>query len=382
MTDKALLSLYSYCKNENYKGWDNFDGLNSKIFNKSPLYRFSLLRLAWIQFFKRSPINFRKIMLVPKGYNPKGIALYVSGLAFSGKIDEAKLLIDCLKQMVCTNYTRSCWGYNFDWQGRGFFTPVGTPNIVTTVFVGNALLDYFDNTKDNEYLDMAIGGSQFLLENLILFEDKNTLCFGYMPGVNSRVHNVNMLGSAFLARLYQLTKNPKYYEKSKKAMTYAVNALNEDFSWPYREDKSGQFIDNFHTGFNLISLNSWMECTGEYIWEEQLKNAYDYFLDTFWLDSGCPKYYHNALYPIDIHASAQGIVTCLKLAKYDKRSIYLTRKIVTWVIDNMQDHRGYFYYQKTRWYTNKISYIRWSQAWMFYALSMLHSQGLDGNNRD
>ncbi|MFK7779187.1 MAG: hypothetical protein QM501_13860 [Gimesia sp.] len=50
----------------------------------------------------------------------------------------------------------------------------------------------------------------------------------------------------------------------------------------------------------------------------------------------------------------------------------LAEKIAQWAIDNMQDKkRGYFYYQKTRFYTNKIPYIRWSQAWMFYALALL-----------
>jgi hypothetical protein len=60
----------------------------------------------------------------------------------------------------------------------------------------------------------------------------------------------------------------------------------------------------------------------------------------------------------------------------------MARKIAGWAIANMQDEKGYFYYQKGRWITNKIPYIRWSQAWMFYALSLLSQydttfQGLD-----
>jgi len=41
----------------------------------------------------------------------------------------------------------------------------------------------------------------------------------------------------------------------------------------------------------------------------------------------------------------------------------------------MQDIEGFFYYQKWKWYTNKIPYIRWSQAWMFYALAYLIAEG-------
>jgi hypothetical protein len=153
-------------------------------------------------------------------------------------------------------------------------------------------------------------------------------------------------------------------------MTYAVRALQKDYSWTYAEKR--KFIDSFHTGFNLVSLCKWMEYTGDNCWDNELKRAYNYYLDTFWLDNWCPKYYHNSLYPIDIHCSAQGIVTLLKMIAYKNNGIELAEKIAEWAIDNMQDKSGYFYYQKTRFYTNRIPYMRWSQAWMFYALSMLN----------
>jgi len=381
MIESALTRLQNYCRNKSYKGWDLFDGLNSQIFNHSPLYRSRTLRLAWIQFFKRSPINFRKIASVPKDYNAKGLALFVSGLISSGKMEDAETLLDLLKGMTCSGYTGSSWGYNFDWQARAFYVPVGKPNMVTTVFVANAFLDYLstdyadytDKDLERKYLKIAEGACEFILNELVLFEDENKLCFGYVPGEGAKVHNANMLGAALLARVYSLTDNTSYYEKSGKAMAYSLKALNPDYSWPYGELHHHQFIDNLHTGFNLVALKDWMYFTGENVWEEKLKNAYRYFLDTFWLEDGCPKYYHNSLYPIDIHCSAQGIITCLKLSKYDDRSLHMARKIARWAIENMQDERGYFYYQRTRCYINRIPYIRWSQAWMFYSLAYLIS---------
>jgi hypothetical protein len=89
------------------------------------------------------------------------------------------------------------------------------------------------------------------------------------------------------------------------------------------------------------------------------------------MPDGRPKYFHDRLYPIDIHCTAQGIITCLKLEKFDSRSISTALKIAEWAITNMQDETGFFYYQKTRWLTNRIPYMRWSQAWMFVALSLL-----------
>lgn len=387
MLGEALDSIHNYCKKEHYKGWDLFDGLNSKIFKSSPLYRSSLLRLAWIQFFKCSPINLRRIALVPKGYNVKGLGLFASGLVALGKMDEAKRLLDMLEGITCSGYAGISWGYNFDWQARAFYVPVGKPNMVTTVFVANAFLDYIEargrehgaGSKKDKYLDQAIEACEFILNELVVFEDEDRLCFGYIPGEKSRVHNANMLGAALLARVYSFTGNARYYEKSRKAMAYSLKALGPDHSWPYGELDHHRFVDNFHTGYNLVALKDWMDYTGDNTWEEELKNAYGYFLDTFWLEDGCPKYYNNSLYPIDIHCSAQGIVTCLKLKDYDDRSISMARKIAQWAIENMQNKSGYFYYQKTRWYTNKIPYMRWSQAWMFYALCLLKSMETSAN---
>ncbi len=276
--------------------------------------------------------------------------------------------------MACPGYDGICWGYNFDWQARAFYVPVGKPNMVTTVFVANAFFDYFDATGDPNALDTGIGACGFILNHLIQFEDKNSLCFAYIPGEKARVNNANMLGAALLARAYTYSKCVDYLEKSRKAMAYSIAALNPDYSWPYGELHHHQFVDNFHTGFNLVALKNWIDFTGEKEWEEKLIPAYRYFIDTFWLDDGCPKYYHNSLYPIDIHCSAQGIVTCLQLAEYDERSSDLAIKIANWAIENMQDSKGFFYYQKTRFFTNKIPYLRWSQAWMFNAFSLLLSR--------
>jgi hypothetical protein len=375
MIKDALLRLDRYCKAFNYKGWDLFDGLNSTFFKESPLYSSRFLRLVWIQFFKRFPLNLRKIAFVKKGLNPKGLALFASGLIAQNRLNEAKRLLDSLQDMACQGYSGVSWGYNFPWQARAFYVPVGTPNMVTTVFVANAFLDYFEYTGYEEAIDLGRGCCEFILEHLVLYEDENTLCFGYIPGENAKVHNANMLGAALMARVYKFTGDEKYLEKSRKSITYSMRALNPEYLWPYGERDHHRFIDNFHTGFNLVALKQWMDFTGESIWVEQVKHTYQKFLNTFWLENGCPKYFHNQLYPIDIHCSAQGIITCLKLSDYDGRSRVMVEKIASWAIKNMQDKVGYFYYQKTRLCTNKIPYIRWSQAWMFYALALLLAEG-------
>jgi hypothetical protein len=48
-----------------YAGYDPFDSLNSGLIGNTPLGNFKLMRLAWLQFGKRSPINFRPLLGVP-----------------------------------------------------------------------------------------------------------------------------------------------------------------------------------------------------------------------------------------------------------------------------------------------------------------------------
>lgn len=371
---KAFNHLDKFIRQEAFKGWDLFDGLNSEIFRATLLNKSAFLRLVWIQFFKRSPVNFRKIARVPKGYNPKGLALFASGLITLGRIDEGEALLSKLEQISCSGYSGNSWGYNFDWQARAFYVPAGKPNMISSVFAANAFLDFYDKYKNQKALETARQTAVFILNHLILHEDDETLCFGYIPGENARVHNVNMLGACLLARLFSMTGDDELLLKSQKAMAYSMGALNDQNTWPYGERDHHRFIDNFHTGFNLIALKNWMDYTGQPIWRENLEKAYDYYLDTFWMEDGRPKYYNDSLYPIDIHCSAQGIITCLELEEYHKNSRKKAEIIMTWALENMQSSQGCFYYQKTRFFLNTIPYIRWSQAWMFYALAIYLSR--------
>ena len=68
----SFQKLKQYSEKEDFKGWDPYDGLNSKVFQALPYFKnSSLFRLIMIQGFKRSPINFRRLFFVSKHYNVK-----------------------------------------------------------------------------------------------------------------------------------------------------------------------------------------------------------------------------------------------------------------------------------------------------------------------
>jgi rhamnogalacturonyl hydrolase YesR len=111
-----------------------------------------------------------------------------------------------------------------------------------------------------------------------------------------------------------------------------------------------------------------MKFSDDHSFEKHLTKGFEYYIKTFFTDEGIPKYYSNSVYPIDIHSPAQMIITLTKLGKFHEYR-NLAVKILNWTIDNMQSDEGYFYYQINKYFSSRISYMRWAQAWMFYALS-------------
>ena len=91
-----------------------------------------------------------------------------------------------------------------------------------------------------------------------------------------------------------------------------------------------------------------------------------YHLANHFLDDYTPKYFNNKLYPLDIHNYAQGIITFLRFGMGGN-----ARKLALRTVSDMQSEDGYYYYQKHKHLTIKIPYMRWSQAWMYYALSLI-----------
>ena len=58
----------------------------------------------------------------------------------------------------------------------------------------------------------------------------------------------------------------------------------------------------------------------------------------------------------------------LKLNQFKNHEELLERTL-KWTINNMQSKKGYFYYQYRKGLSSKISYMRWSNAFMFNAMA-------------
>src|SRR5437773_1160601 len=66
------------------------------------------------------------------------------------------------------------------------------------------------------------------------------------------------------------TGNREYIEVARSAMEYSCSRQRADGSWWYAEVPKYHWIDNFHTGYNLDSLRSYIEYTGDETWRSNL----------------------------------------------------------------------------------------------------------------
>src|SRR5436190_9254844 len=212
--------LYAYCEAEDFAGHDPFDGLNSVLFQLTPLKHVRLARLAWLQMIKRSPVDLRGVLRVKKGVNPKGVALFAlaelsrfRATDDSVHADNARAFIEQplgtkISGMAPDGRPTTAFGYNFDWQSRHFFAPRGTPAIVPTAFAARALIEAYEAFGDQQHLDTAKDICTFILTELDrTAQADGEISFSYTPVDSSVIYNASLLAGETLARVGAIIAN-------------------------------------------------------------------------------------------------------------------------------------------------------------------------------
>lgn len=374
----ATLSLYHYCESRNWAGIDPYDALNSRIFQALPFLDRRIPRLILTQLLKRSVFNIRSLLLIPSSQNPKALGLFLrsaltlSRLGLIDGVNPIEAIVKDLESLRSRDSKYWCWGYSFPWQTRTLLVPRWTPNLVCTTFVADALLDAYELTRESKYLEMAASSAQFILNDLYWTDGKSVAGFAYpLPSMRNNVHNGNLLGAALLCRVAKNTGETSLIEPALKVARFSASKQFEDGSWMYGEGPNQKWIDNFHTGFNLCALHTIERALETDEFESHLQRGFAFYRKHFFRKDGVAKYFHDRTYPIDVHCIAGSIITLLSLKDIDPASVQLAQKTFQWAMDHMWDDRGFFYYRMLRYCTIRTSYMRWSQAWMFLALSML-----------
>jgi hypothetical protein len=377
----AYDELLSWCRTRDFAGHDPFDALNSRLFQATPLTQSRNARFVWTQLIKRSPIDVRRVVRVPAERNGKGVALFaLAQLARYRRLkteesrQQAKVMLAALLSMKIDGYSGAAWGYNFDWQSRSFFAPRETPTIVATAFAARALVEGGRDLQDFPDLqNEARSICEFIKKDLPRsVENESEVCFSYAPNSNTRVFNASLLAAEVLATVAKLAGESEFLKLAERATRYVVNNQRADGSWFYGADPKQSWIDSFHTAYILFSLQRIINSSGfgaEF--QAALERGYEFWKNNFFLADGWPKYYDDDPYPADAHAAASAIVTFLECRRLDNEALNMAQKVASWTIQHLRDRRGFFYYQRRRFYTIRKPYMRWTEAWMLYALSRL-----------
>ena len=373
----VLDAVLDYSEAQGWQGFDKHDALNSPLLES--LFGWNrITRLLAVQAVMRSPVNLRPVLLTPRTFNPKGLALFVRGLLDRHVVDgvehhlvRARALMRQLDVMAVTTPSGGrAWGYQYPWQDLGFFAPRGTPNAVVTAFVCEAFLAAHRQLQEPEFLLQVERAIPFFLGDLKRLKDEpEELCLSYMPlPMSMRVLDVSILVASVLAQFARQANQPQWLEPARRLACYVVHRQTDYHAWFYTDPPGDSPIrhDNYHTGFILDALANYMDVTGERKWQPNYDAGLEFYAKHLFEPNGAPRWMSDQGYPYDIHGAAQGILT---FSRHMQTHGALAHRIVDWALENMYNPVGRFYHQKTRWHTKTFTQLRWCNAWMVRALA-------------
>lgn len=371
----ALHQLEAYIRRQRYRGYDPYDGLMSPLFRLPMLRSSKPVRLGFQQMLRRLPLNLRPLLGIRPGLNPVTLGLCLQASGYLQQLypaqaseyrREAAWCLETLLRLQSRGYSGACWGYDFDWEARYHRQPAFTPTVVATGFVTNALFEYHQLTGDGDALAPCLSAVDFVRRDLQRTWRGRTFCFSYSPSDRQVVFNATMKGARLLAQAYSVTGDPALLDDARRTVEFVMAAQDERGAWAYAHGDSRRWIDNFHTAYLLDCLDAYIRLTSDATYQPQLQRGFDFYRHQFFTGDGAPKYYHNRRTPIDATAAAQSIITLCRFGE-----VAGATRVARWMITHMQDRRGYFWYRAYPWLTNRIPYMRWSNAWMYLALASL-----------
>jgi rhamnogalacturonyl hydrolase YesR len=373
---RTLDSIQNWVEGHDYRGYEPFDGLAS--WARPLAFGNQLLERVLQQAIRQSPINLRPLMGVRRKESTKGRGYMAWGYLSLYRatkeqqyLDKATACLEWLDKHKVARFEHHSWSNAFDFVSRGGGYTSDDPIIVWTSSIGQAYLEAFEITGNEWFLKIADSVGKWILA---LPREKTPTgdCLSYLADRQSSIHNANMLGSALLARLGKFTRNQECFDVSRSAMQYSCSRQLEDGAWWYAEAPKYHWIDNFHTGYNLDSIEIYTQTTGDKQFVPNMEKGLEFYKAHFFEENGRPKYYHTRAYPIDIQCAAQSIDTLALLGVNDPQSLELSKKVALWTINNMQSRKGYFYYRQYPMATAKTPMLHWGQATMFKGLAELY----------
>jgi len=369
---------YQRLKDDDFKGWDPYDGLTTNI---SFIHKYYYTRLLFFYFNKFSPLNFRPLFGMKKRVFTQPYTLLGMAHLNRNEMPEAEYFLDIIladSKKEETGY--HCWdGLDMPIQMIKSYKHEGSPNVISTELAARFILHFLEksNKRKGELLEVLKSVEAYFREKMLIeFEGHKHFKYYDITPEELFVFNSNANICAFLADLdsYQGTENNKelVIEIIQSIASYQTNEGYWNYNVNLKTGNPKKQVD-FHQGFILDDLLRIMEA---YNCIEELTASYkkglSFYRKNQFNEDGSSYYRIPKKWPVNIHNQSQGIITFTKAheAGYGEKYLEFAEIIMKWTLENMKGKDGHFYYLKYPVITNKIPYMRWSDANMLYALSV------------
>ena len=184
-----------------------------------------------------------------------------------------------------------------------------------------------------------------------------------------------MFAAEFILRTAKLIDNSHWIELANQATSYVLRNIKKEGYLHYFGDEQNQPTENdvYHSGYEIRMLYRIAELSSRDDVKKAAEKYLSYFVDSYF-DSNGIKFKKSHKLPIDITGCAEAITTLsLHANEQGKKELH---QLMNFITNKFQSKNGAFYYRVLKTgYLIKAPYVRWGQAWMFYALSTyIHEQ--------
>jgi len=199
-------------------------------------------------------------------------------------LEYAKKHIDWLLENSSKGYSGYCWGLNFDWvYSSNEIYEKNIPFSTHTPYPLEALIEYFNITKDNRLLEPIKSVFLFLENDIKVMKETNEmLILSYGVEKDRIVTNANSYLMYMYSLLLDFVPDKKEYIENKvnKIYNFLISVQDKNGSWIY-QPYDNSFIDCFHSAFvikNIYKTNQTITLLDS---NKVIGNGYKYILDNF-----------------------------------------------------------------------------------------------------
>ena len=385
IVNKVVEELLQSIENEDFLGYDPYD------FYLSPIAKYLPGSILFLHASKISPINIRPLLRIKKGMVTKVYALmidsYLNLYEITREETYKKRAVDLYQRLmqvpVVNTKEELGWGRNYPFKTGGEIHDNKKPLVYLDARIGQALIHIYDITKD----ELVLNDVKRIVVNIVrtgrILEKDGYKFIGYSSDPNTRLtFNVSIVAVETIMKYMNRAKLDTFVVDGwdmknicDDIIRTMIHYQSEDGSWAYGYSAKGMLFDqkDFHQGFIIDSLYEIMPLLKDEVLEGEVyavyRKGYDYICNVQIDKDGAFYWRYPQKYPIDIHNQAQGIIS-LSINKNDNNQKRLN-VLLNYTITNFWDYKKHcFYYQKWPLFVNKISYSRWCNAWMLYAMTL------------